>query len=95
MKELCELYDIKLTFSSVNHPQFNGSFERFHATLTEMIRAHNAENPNEHHFNILPYAVLCYNNTKNKTLVVFRHTNLFLDTPQVDHPRRFITIKNS
>ena len=81
LKDLCELYDIKLTFSSVNHPQSNGSLERFHATLTEMIRAHNAENPNEHPFNILPYAVICYNNTKNKTHgfspyeLIFGHTS--------------------
>lgn len=67
MKDLCSMYDIKLTFSSVNHPQSNGSLERFHATLAEMIRVHLAENPGEHPFNILPYAVICYNNTKNKT----------------------------
>lgn len=67
LRDLCELYDIKLTFSSASHPQSNGSLERFHATLTEMIRIHVAENPNEHPFNILPYAVICYNNTQNKT----------------------------
>lgn len=81
VKDLCELYDIKLTFSSVNHPQSNGSLERFHATLTEMLRAHTAENPNEHPFNILPYAVICYNNTQNKTHgftpyeLIFGHTS--------------------
>ena len=67
MKDLCSLFDIKLTFSSVGHPQSNGSLERFHATLSEMIRANHAENPHEHPFNALPYAVICYNNTKNKT----------------------------
>lgn len=81
IKDLCELYDIKLTFSSVGHPQSNGSLERFHATLTEMIRAHTAENPDEHPFNILPYATICYNNTKNKTHgftpyeLIFGHTS--------------------
>lgn len=81
LKDLCQLYDIKLTFSSVNHPQSNGSLERFHATLTEMLRAHTAENPNEHPFNILPYAVICYNNAKNKTHgftpyeLIFGHTS--------------------
>ena len=80
MKDLCELYDIKLTFSSVNHPQSNGSIERFHATLAEMIRANSAENPNEHPFKVLPYAVICYNNTRNKTHgftpyeLIFGHT---------------------
>ncbi|XP_050507921.1 uncharacterized protein LOC126885399 [Diabrotica virgifera virgifera] len=81
MKDLCELYDIKLTFSSVGHPQSNGSIERFHSTLSEMIRANQAENPDEHPFNILPYAVICYNNTKNKTHgftpyeLIFGHTS--------------------
>lgn len=81
IKDLCKLYDIKLTFSSVSHPQSNGSLERFHATLTEMIRVHKMENPEEHPFNILPYAVICYNTTKNKTHgftpyeLIFGHTS--------------------
>ncbi|CAH2006037.1 unnamed protein product [Acanthoscelides obtectus] len=70
-----------MTFSSVSHPQSNGSIERFHATLLEMIRTHVSENPNEHPFNILPYAVQCYNSTRNKTIgftpyeLVFGHTS--------------------
>ncbi|CAH1962687.1 unnamed protein product [Acanthoscelides obtectus] len=81
MKDLCSLYDIKMTFSSVSHPQSNGSVERFHATLLEMIRTHVSENPSEHPFNILPYAVQCYNSTRNKTTgftpyeLVFGHTS--------------------
>ncbi|CAH1994272.1 unnamed protein product [Acanthoscelides obtectus] len=81
MKDLCSLYDIKLTFSSVSHPQSNGSIERFHATLLEIIRSHVSENPDEHPFNILPYAVQCYNSTRNKTTgftpyeLVFGHTS--------------------
>lgn len=81
IKDLCELYDIKLTFSSVGHPQSNGSLERFHATLSEMIRAHLTENPQEHPFNILPYTVICYNNTQSKTHgftpyeLIFGHTS--------------------
>lgn len=67
VKDLCNLYDIKLTFSSVSHPQSNGSVERFHATLLEMIRANKSENPNEHPLTIIPYAVICYNNSANKT----------------------------
>lgn len=81
MRDLCKLYDIKLTFSSVSHPQSNGSIERFHATLLEMIRANKTENPNEHPLTILPYAVICYNNSKNKTHgftpyeLIFGHTS--------------------
>lgn len=46
-----------------------------------MIRANQADNPDEHPFNVLPYAVICYNNTKNKTHgftpfeLVFGHTS--------------------
>lgn len=50
MKNLCRLYDIKITFSSVNDPQSNGSLERFHATLLEMIRAHKLESLQEYRF---------------------------------------------
>ncbi|KAJ8954581.1 hypothetical protein NQ318_003112 [Aromia moschata] len=64
IKDLCKLYDIKLTYSSVGHPQSNGSLERFHSTLLEMIRIHMSEHPDEHPFNILPYAIVCYNNSE-------------------------------
>ncbi|CAH1971734.1 unnamed protein product [Acanthoscelides obtectus] len=46
-----------------------------------MIRYHVSENPDEHPFNILPYAVQCYNSTRNKTTgftpykLVFGHTS--------------------
>ncbi|CAH2016457.1 unnamed protein product [Acanthoscelides obtectus] len=46
-----------------------------------MIRSHVSENPDEHPFNILPYAVQCYNSTRNKTTgftpyeLVFGHTS--------------------
>lgn len=66
-RDLCKLFDIKITFSSVGHPQTNGSLERFHSTLLEMIRIHMSEHPNEHPLNVLPYAVIAYNNSKNKT----------------------------
>lgn len=32
-------------YERINHPQSNGSFERFHATLMKMIRALNLETP--------------------------------------------------
>ncbi|KAJ8977559.1 hypothetical protein NQ317_019134 [Molorchus minor] len=66
-KDLCKLYDIKITFSSVKHPQSNGLVERFHSTLLEMIRANITENPNDHPLSILPYAIICYNNSVNRT----------------------------
>lgn len=80
-KDLCTLYDIKISFSSIGHPQSNGSVERFNATLLEIIRAHLSDNPNEHPLNCLPYAVICYNNSKNATHgftpyeLIFGHTS--------------------
>lgn len=81
MNDLCTLYNIKLTFSSVNHPQSNGSLERFHGTLLEMIRVMTTEDPNEHPLQLLPYACICYNNSVNKTTgftpyeLIFGHTS--------------------
>lgn len=81
VKDLCRLFDIKLTFSSVSHPQSTGSIEGFHATLNEMININKTEHPGEHPYNIHPYAVISYNNTKNKTHgfspyeLVFGHTS--------------------
>lgn len=43
LKELCKLYVIKLTYSSVGHLQSNGSLEWFHSILLEMIRIHISE----------------------------------------------------
>lgn len=38
----------------MNHPQSNGSLERFYLTFVEMIRVHKIENPGENTFLILP-----------------------------------------
>lgn len=51
------IFDIKRTFSSVNHSRSNDSLERFHATLTEMMHVHMTELTGETSFNIFPYAV--------------------------------------
>ncbi|CAH2017433.1 unnamed protein product [Acanthoscelides obtectus] len=51
-----------------------------------MIRSHVSENPDEHPFNILPYAVQCYNSTRNKT-TGFTHTSSCLATPLVVRPK--------
>ena len=81
LKDLCQLFDSKITFSSVGHPASNGSLERFHAALGEMTRINQAGNPEDHPFAVLPYAVICYNNTKNKTHgftpyeLIFGHTS--------------------
>lgn len=75
------MFDIKITYSSVHHSQSNGSLERFHSTLLELIRMHLYENSSEHPFSILPYATIAYNNSVNNTHVftpyelIFEHTS--------------------
>lgn len=46
LKDLWKVYDIKL-YSSVEHPQSNGSLEHFHSTLLEMICRHIAAYPDD------------------------------------------------
>ncbi|CAH1998121.1 unnamed protein product [Acanthoscelides obtectus] len=75
------LQEFEADIARVSHPQSNVSMERFHATVLEMIRTQVSENPNEHPFNILQYAVPCYNSTRNKITgftpyeLVFGHTS--------------------
>lgn len=80
MKDSCELCDIKFTCSSVAHPQSNWSIEKIQATLCEMICINQAEHSKEHPFNVLPYTVICYNNTKNKTHGFTLYELIFLHT---------------
>lgn len=56
----------KITFSSVNHLQSNGSLKRFDATLQEILRANKMENPNKNLLTILPYDVICYKTTRKR-----------------------------
>lgn len=73
--------NINLRFSSINNPQSNACLERFHATLMEMLRADKLGNTNEYPLTILPYVIICYNNTKNNTHsftpyeLIFGHTS--------------------
>lgn len=51
------------------------SIERFHATVSEIIRANLAEHLEEHPFDILLYAIICHNNSMKKTQgeLIFGH----------------------
>lgn len=69
MKGLCKIFDNKLSYFSVGHPQSNGSLERFYSTLLDGIRILMLENPYEHSFNILTYKVIAYNNPVIKSYV--------------------------
>lgn len=78
MRDLCELYNIKLTFSSVNHSQSNGSTEGFKSTLLEMIRTTLTDRPEDHLLTCKRHAVILYNNfikNKHDHELIFRYTN--------------------
>lgn len=77
MKDLCELYDIKLIFAGVSHPQSDESIERFHSTLCEIIRIIQAEHSKGHPLNVVPYVINCYNNTKIKRHEIIPHEHIF------------------
>lgn len=64
LSELLALHKIKIHFCSVNHPQSQGSIERFHSTLIEHVRLLNTrgflKTPISHK---IVYAILAYNNS--------------------------------
>jgi len=80
LKDLAKLYNFKLTYSSVAHPQSNGSLERFHSTLLESIRILKSENEKIKVCEVLPYALITYNKSKNASTgftpyeLLFGHT---------------------
>lgn len=69
-KDLYKLFDIKITYSSVEHHETKGSLERFHSTLLQMIKIHTSNHPDEHPLNCI--VVIAYNNSKNKKQVSHR-----------------------
>lgn len=67
-------------FANYSTSSGTSTITRFHSTVLDIIRGPEPENPDEHHFNILPYTVLAYNNSANKThsftpfQLIFGHT---------------------
>lgn len=67
-----------------------------HATIADMLRVRAAENPNENPLSNLPYAVIYYSNTNNKshgfTLyeLVFGHTLSRLPETQKNHISKYV-----
>ena len=51
LNDFCILY-IKLTYTTVHHPQANGSVETFYATLMEMISANVASEQEGNNLNM-------------------------------------------
>lgn len=77
IKDLAKLYDFRLTFSSVAHPQSNGAIERFHATLLDALRAYRLENPSASISEVIPHILLTYNNSKSSSTGFTPHELLF------------------
>lgn len=77
IKDLAKLYDFKLTFSSVAHPQSNGALERFHSTFLDALRAYKLENPSASLSEVIPHILLTYNNSKSSTTGFTPHELLF------------------
>lgn len=79
VKDFCKLYDIRLTFSSSDHPQSNGAVERFHATLGDCLRCFSDEYPDENITDAVPLIINSYNNSKSSSTgytpqeVIFGH----------------------
>nr|CAH7734904.1 unnamed protein product [Callosobruchus chinensis] len=65
VKELLDTHKVKVHFISSQHPESNGTVERFHSTLIEHLRLLNnqIEYKNEPIETKVNYAILAYNNT--------------------------------
>nr|CAH7755991.1 unnamed protein product [Callosobruchus chinensis] len=65
VQELLKIHKIKIHFICSQHPESNGTVERFHSTLIEHIRLLNnqAEYKTESIETKINYAILAYNNT--------------------------------
>lgn len=68
MTSISSYFNIKRIFTSVAHPQSNGSVERAHARLAEFVRATDSELENDISWKSkLQLASFCYNNTIHST----------------------------
>lgn len=80
MQELSKLYEFDISYSAVSHPQSNGSVERFHATLLDSLRCFKLEYPHKSVVEIIPYALISYNNSKHSSTLFPPQELLFFYT---------------
>jgi len=64
---LCELFNIKLSFSTSNHPQTDGQTERVNWILEQYLRCFINERQNNW-VDLLPFAEFAYNNTLQQSI---------------------------
>lgn len=80
LRDLCELYKVKLIYTYVNYPQSKGSTQRFMNPLLEMIRDTVTNRAEDHPVSIL-YADIFYRNSIDDTHwytpyeLIFGHIN--------------------
>lgn len=65
LKEVCKLYNIKVSIPSVGHPHSNGLLECSHLTLLEIIEIFKTKHPNEYLLNVFSFAFMSHNNCNN------------------------------
>lgn len=82
LKELTDLYKIKLHIGTPNNPNSMGLIERFHSTIIELYRLAKYERKFTDAASVMTYSVMAYNNTIHSASelspfeVVFGHTEL-------------------
>lgn len=82
LKELTDLYKIKLHIGTPNNPNSMGLIERFHSTIIELYRLAKYERKFTDAASVMTYSVMAYNNTIHSATdlspfeVVFGHTEL-------------------
>lgn len=81
VKEILNLHQIKIHFTTPKHHESNSIVERFHSTIIEHLRILKEKFPNEIS-NLMDYAILGYNNSIHSATnftpfeLTFGHTNL-------------------
>jgi len=91
---LCELFNIKLSFSTSNHPQTDGQAERVNGILEQYLRCFINEKQNNW-VDLLPFAEFAYNNTLQQSInqspffANYGYNSKFsLEIPSLDKPHR-------
>ena len=98
---LCDLFNIKLSFSTSNHPQTDGQTERVNGILEQYLRCFINERQNNW-VDLLPFAEFAYNNTLQQSInqspffANYGYNPKFsLEIPSSDRPHRAdISVKN-
>lgn len=67
LKEFCRTHNVKLHFTTAQHPQSNGTIERLHSTLLEHLRIIDNKHPKTTPCEQMTYAIIGYNNSIHAT----------------------------